>query len=114
MSTWNLQRIVEPVAGGAIVTAKGRIGRVTADRFADALRAARREAPRLIVDLAGVDYISGSGVVALLETADSADALILCGLGEAVRNTLDLAGVNGRVRIIETREAAIGGLIAGS
>jgi anti-anti-sigma regulatory factor len=78
------------------------------------LRAARRQAPRLIVDLAGVDYISGPGVVALLETAERADALILCGLGEAVRNTLDLAGVNGRVRIVETRDAAIGQLIAGS
>jgi anti-anti-sigma factor len=110
MSTWNLETVVEPVAGGAIVTAKGRIGRVTTDRFADALRVARHETSRVIVDLAGVDYISGAGVLALLETADRVDALILCGLGEAVRNTLDLAGLNGRVWIEETREAAIGRL----
>jgi anti-anti-sigma factor len=107
MSTWKLETIVEPVPGGAIVTANGRIGQVTGDRFAEALRRARREASRLIVDLTGVDYISGPGVRALLETADSVETLILCGLGQAVRNTLDLAGVNGRVRIEETRAAAI-------
>src|SRR5438045_3246507 len=107
MSTWILDTVVETVHGGAIVTAKGRIGRVTAARFADALRGARRDRSRLIVDLAGVDYISGPGIHALLETADDVDALILCGVGEAVRNTVDLAGLNERVRIVETREAAI-------
>jgi anti-anti-sigma factor len=107
MSTWKLETLVETVPGGAILTVRGRIGRVTADRFADALRNARRESARLVVDLAGVDYISGPGISALVATADSTEALILCGLGEAVRNTLDLAGVNGRVTIEETRQSAI-------
>ena len=80
---------------------------MTAGRFAEALRQARQEAPRLVVDLTGVDYISGGGISALLEAADGAETMILCGLGEAMRNTLDLAGLNGRVRIEETREAAI-------
>ena len=107
MNTWKLETSVESVQGGAIVTARGRISATTADRFAAALRQARHEARRLVVDLAGVDYISGGGISALLEAADGAETVILCGLGEAMRNTLDLAGVNGRVHVEETREAAI-------
>ena len=107
MNTWSFETSVEAVQGGAIVTARGRIGAMTADRFADALRRARHDAPRLIVDLTGVDYISGPGIAALLETVDTAETVILCGLGEAVRNTLDLAGVNGRVRIEDTRAGAV-------
>ena len=107
MNTWTFEASVEPVRGGAIVTARGRIGATTADRFADTLRRARQEAPRLIVDLSGVDYISGPGITALLEAADSAEIIVLCGLGEAVRNTLDLACVNARVRIEGTREGAV-------
>ncbi len=107
MRTWRLETAVERVPGGAIVTAKGRIGRVTAARFAEALSAARRETSRVVVDLQGVDYVSGLGLIALRETADSADTLILCGVGEAVRNTLEVAGLIERVRIEESRQAAI-------
>jgi anti-anti-sigma factor len=107
MRTWGLETAVEQVPGGAIVTAKGRVGRVTAGRFAEALTAARRHASTLIVDLEGVDYVSGLGLRTLGETADSADALILCGVGEALRNTLELAGLLDRVRIEENRLAAI-------
>jgi len=112
MTTWMLETVVDAVPGGAILTVRGRIGRVTAARFSDALRNARRETSCLIVDLTGVDYISGPGISALVETA-GAQGLILCGLREAVRNTLDLAGVNGLVRIEETREAAIEACKAG-
>jgi anti-anti-sigma factor len=110
MRTWGLETLVEQVAGGAIVTVNGRIGRVTAARFAEALAAARRDASRLVVDLQRVDYVSGLGLAALSEAAQEADALILCGVGEAVRNTLELAGLTGRVQIVESREAAIGRL----
>ncbi|SRR6266542_1613735 len=107
MRTWRLETAVEQVPGGAIVTAKGRVGRVTAGRFAEALSAARRETSTLVVDLEGVDYVSGLGLLALREIAESADALILCGVGEPLRNTLELAGLLERVWIEENRQAAI-------
>jgi anti-anti-sigma factor len=107
METWGLETAVDRVPGGAIVTARGRIGRLTADRFAEAMSAARRQTSRLVVDLHGVDYVSGLGLTALREAADGADALILCGIGEAVRNTLELAGLIERVRIEESRQAAL-------
>lgn len=107
MRTWALETAVESVAGGAIVIAKGRIGRLTARRFADALAVARGQTSRFVVDLHEVDYVSGLGLAALTEAADGADALILCGVGEAVRNTLELGGLTERVKIEESREAAI-------
>ena len=99
-----------PVPGGAIVTARGRVGRLTAPRFAEALDAARRQAPRVVVDLEGVDYLSGLGLAALRDTANGADTLILCGVCEAVRNTLELAGLTASVKIEGSRQAAIDGL----
>jgi anti-anti-sigma factor len=107
MRTWDLETTVEHIPGGAIVTAKGRIGRVTATRFAGALAAVRRQTSRLIVDLQNVDYVSGLGLAALTEAAAGAETLILCGVGEAVRNTLELAGLAGRVKFEESRRSAI-------
>jgi anti-anti-sigma factor len=107
MRTWDLETAVENIPGAAIVTAKGRIGRVTAARFAEALAAGRRQRSRLIVDLQNVDYVSGLGLAALTEAAAGVEALILCGVGEAVRNTLELAGLAARVRFEESRQVAI-------
>jgi anti-anti-sigma factor len=107
MRTWVLETTLDPVPGGSVLTAKGRIGRVTAAGFAEALRAARSDNPRLVLDLRAVDYISGPGLTALHEAADAAGALVLCGVNEAVRNTLELAGLVERVRIEESRQAAI-------
>ena len=107
MRTWDLETAVERIPGGVIVTVRGRIGRLTAARFAAALAAARRETSRLVVDLQKVDYVSGLGLGALIEAAAAAETLILCGVGDAVRNTLELAGLAGRVRFEESRQAAI-------
>jgi anti-anti-sigma factor len=53
-------------------------------------------ARRLVVDLAGVEYISSAGLRVLLMAAkklkDRPAALVLCGLGPAVRSVLELAG----------------------
>jgi len=51
---------------------------------------------RLVVDLAGVEYISSAGLRVLLLLAKRlkppAGALVLCGLGPSVRTVLELAG----------------------
>lgn len=110
MRTWALETAIEHIPGGAVVTVKGRVGQPTAGQFGEALALARRDTSRLIVDLQGVDYVSGPGLAALAETAEAVDTLILCGVAEAVRNTLELAGLTDRVGLEETREAALGRL----
>ena len=107
--TWSLRTTTDRVAGGIVISPRGRIGSVTAPSFAAALASARAESPRLVVDLEGVDYISGPGMMALREVGGQA---ILCGLREPVRITLDLAGLLDTVRIEPTRAKAIESLSA--
>ena len=106
--TWSLDTATERIPGGIVLTLRGRIGIGTAPAFAAALSAARAESPRVVIDLEGVDYISGSGLMALSQTATSAVGhTILCGLREPVRITLELAGLLDGVSIEGTRAAAI-------
>jgi anti-anti-sigma factor len=106
--TWSLDTANERVPGGIVITARGRIGTGTAASFAAALSAARAESPRVVIDLEGVDYISGSGLMALSDAATAEGGhTILCGLREPVRITLELAGLLDGVSIEGTRAAAI-------
>ena len=106
--TWSLDTATERVAGGIVLIARGRIGIGTAPAFAAALSAARAESPRVVIDLEGVDYISGSGLMAFghITVADEGHT-ILCGVREPVRITLELAGLLDDVSIEGTRAAAI-------
>jgi len=51
---------------------------------------------RLVLDLAGVEYVSSAGLRVLLMAAkrlkEPPAALVLCGLGPAVKGVLELAG----------------------
>jgi anti-anti-sigma factor len=106
--TWSLDTATEPVPGGIVLIARGRIGIGTAPAFAAALSAARAESPRVVIDLEGVDYISGAGLTALGQTANGErEHTILCGVREPVRITLELAGLLDGVSIEATRVAAI-------
>jgi anti-anti-sigma factor len=101
VGTWTLYTTIEPAADGAVLTVKGRIGQVTAERFAEALNAAKRNNSSLVVDLNGVDYISGLGLKALQEAAEMPGGLTLRGVGEAVRNALELAALTPRITLID-------------
>jgi anti-sigma B factor antagonist len=94
------------------LVAKGRIGSVTASTFGDAVNAALAAAPRMIIDLTDVDYISGAGVQVLQRAAATGAApTILCGLQDAVRVTLELVALN-RVVVVKDRKEALESLIA--
>jgi anti-anti-sigma factor len=110
--TWYLDIASERVAGGVILTPKGRISSVTAAKLAEAVRSARTDAPSVIIDLTGVDYISGSGIAVLQQPATNGTRMILCGLNDSVRITLELARVLSCVIVKENRDAAIAWLNA--
>jgi anti-anti-sigma factor len=106
--TWSLDTATERVPGGIVLTVRGRIGVGTAAAFAAALATARAESLRVVIDLEGVDYISGSGLMALGHTTAADEGhTILCGVREPVRITLELAGLLDDVSIEGTRAAAI-------
>jgi anti-anti-sigma factor len=95
-----------------VVAPKGRIGSVTAATFADAVALALRTGPRVIIDLTGVDYISGAGIRALqAATATNASQVVLCGLQEPVQIAMALAGGLEGAPVVKTRQEALESLI---
>jgi stage II sporulation protein AA (anti-sigma F factor antagonist) len=90
--------IREERSDGAMVMApSGRLDSVTSTelekRIVGRIEAGDR---RLVLDLAGVEYISSAGLRVLLMAAkrlkEPSAALVLCGLGPSVRTVLELAG----------------------
>ena len=78
---------------------KGRIAAVSVPAVLSVMDQAVAARPRrVIVDLAGVDYVSSEGIRAFRETgrrlADAGSALVLCAAPEPVRITLALAGAD--------------------
>jgi anti-anti-sigma factor len=110
--TWTLNVTSLQVPGGIVVAAQGRIGAANAPDFAAALAAAAAVAGRLVVDLEGVDYLSGAGIAALDDAAHSVDETIVCGLSEPVRITLQLAGLLDTLTVEAARPDAIARLSA--
>lgn len=106
--TWGLEVASEWVEGGTVLVPKGRIGSVTALAFAEAVTTALAAAPRVIIDLSEVDYISGAGV-RILQQAAAANGrrTILCGVQDAVRITLELGGVLQGITVLTSRQEAL-------
>jgi anti-anti-sigma factor len=109
---WPLQLISGYSGGVWILAVSGRAGRASAGVLGQELHAAASRGDlRIVLDLAGLDYISG----AALQTVDSAEVrlkngggrLVLCCVTPAVRVTLDIAGFGHRFVIEPTREAAV-------
>jgi len=89
----------------------GRIGQAASAAFGDALaQASRRAGNQVILDMAGVDYVSSSGLEVLRTAASSltADrgALVLCRVSEPVRIAIQLAGLLDAFAIESSREDA--------
>ena len=105
--TWSLETTVEQVDGGAVVAARGRIGSVTAGTFAAAVMSAIGTTSRLVIDLQEVDYISGAGIAVLHDATTHSGQVILCGLRDSVRITLELAGLLQGVTVLESRDSAV-------
>jgi anti-anti-sigma factor len=66
---------------------------------------------RLVLDLAGVDYISSAGLRSLLVVAKKVQAvngcLVLCGLTPMVLNVMSISGFQQLLKICVTEEEAV-------
>jgi anti-anti-sigma factor len=109
---WPL-RINEERRDGALVLAlAGRLGATSAVYLDAAVtEAVGRGDARLVIDLAGVDYVSSAGLKALASAASRCASahgdLALCGLGEPVRIALDLGGLTADLPVESTRDRAV-------
>jgi stage II sporulation protein AA (anti-sigma F factor antagonist) len=109
-------QIDEHGAGDVLVVAPaGRIDTTTSDELERTLLARVEGGQRrLVLDLAGVEYISSAGLRVLLRIAkrlrEVSGALVLCSMGVAVRQVFELAGFAPLFTVEQTREHALGRL----
>jgi anti-anti-sigma factor len=98
--------------GAVVVAPAGRIDSTTSDRLerhlAGLVSAGER---RVVVDFAGVEYISSAGLRVMLALAkrlkDARGAVALCAMGEPVRQVFSLAGFLPLFAIEPSRDAAV-------
>jgi anti-sigma B factor antagonist len=111
-SSWNLSISRTHEDGVAIVSVDGRIGTAGAAQLIEALLGLVRTGHiRILLDLGGVDYMSGAGVLSLDAAAghvhEHGGRLIVCAVCEPVRVVLALAGIADAFTIEPSRAAAL-------
>ena len=116
---WYLEIGTEEYEEIAILTLAGRVGVDAAPRLEAAIATATRQLyPRLVLDLASLDYLSSAGLAVLERAAgDCAErhgTLVLACATEPVRLVLELAGLVDRVTLAPTREDAVSAVAAHS
>lgn len=104
-----------PGDGAAVVEVAGSVDAVTAPRLTEALQAAVAGGePRVVVDLAGVHYVSSAGIRAILAGVKAARSaggnLAVAAPQPQVREVFDLAGLTTIVAFHDDAAAAIAGL----
>lgn len=106
-------QIAEEKVGEALVIAPtGRVDSVSSAEL-ERLVVSRIDGGerRLVIDLAGVEYVSSAGLRVLLMAAkrlrEPPAALVLCGMGPSVRTVLELAGFLPIFAVEPSREPAL-------
>lgn len=104
--------------GVTIVVPVGRIDSTTADDLERVIRSLLdRGAPRVVVDMAGVEYISSAGLRVFLILAkrmkDQRGALALAAMGDAVHQVFRLSGVLPLFTVAPNRTDAMSRVVPG-
>ena len=105
--------IKQEKSNGVLVVAPiGRVDSTTSDALEQVLaRAFEAGERRLVVDFDGVSYISSAGLRVLLVMSKrlrvERGTLVLCALGDAVRQVFDLAGFLPLFAVERTRDLAL-------
>jgi anti-anti-sigma factor len=98
-------------AGVVVLVVRGRLGSRGTEALAEALAGEVSSGGNLVLDLTGVDYVSSPALRALRSEADRRRAagsrVLVCGVGEAVRAGLELAGLTAGLAVVATRERAV-------
>jgi len=103
---WHLAVQSERIDGVALLRVVGRISHATVPLLATPVEAAAGGGDHVVLDLTGVDYLNSAGLqvieAAAARLAGSDRALIVCGVQDAVRPALDLAGPIPHLRLEAT------------
>jgi anti-anti-sigma factor len=98
-----IQLTQEARSGWCVVGVQGRADAEAADELEAALRAALELHPKVALDLAKLDYISSSGLRAVIQAARAAQArnaeFAVCSLSAPVKKVFDMSGMHHILRI---------------
>ena len=79
-----------------VVALTGRLDGATASQLDEALQEAIKPSGALVIDMAGLDYVSSAGLRILLKGAKQAKAqassLALCAMNASIREVFDISG----------------------
>lgn len=106
-----MQVAIESVGGTTVVTATGRLDFGAANTFQQQLEQAVGVRPaRVVVDCAGLEYVSSAGLRAFLVAARTAKAAAVgfsaCGLQPSVKEVFEISGFSRIIEILPDRAAA--------
>jgi anti-sigma B factor antagonist len=98
--------------GAVVISATGEIGSVEAPSLRVFVKEAyARQPKRLIIDLAGITYMSTAGVATLVEALQISRKnqvpLVLAGMQDRVRAVFEIARLHTVFKIVATVEAAM-------
>ena len=97
-----------------LITIKGRIDSATAPQLAQALENANESGKyKLVVDMAGLEYMSSAGFRALLAAQRNSKKynrgeVVLVGVPDRIREALDLAGFTELFKTFDDTLTAVG------
>jgi anti-anti-sigma factor len=101
----------DEVGGATVLRPSGRIDSTTSTVLEQAFGLGDGIAPRLLVDLAGVDYLSSAGLRVVFVAAKAAKAagsvFVLFGLAPAVLSVFEMSGFDRLVTIAGTEAEAL-------
>jgi anti-anti-sigma factor len=105
----------ERVGDTYVVTATGRLDGVASTAFADRLNGLIGEPkPKLLVDFAGVDFVTSAGLRAVLmvvkKVKAAGGAFALCGVRDSVREVFDISGFTAMLQIHGDRSGGLSAL----
>ena len=102
----------ESQAGVTVITARGRLDGASSNMFAERLgKAVSGSRPRIVVDFAGVEFVSSAGLRAVLMLVKKVKAangsFALCAVRAPVREVLDITGFTTMIDIHPELAAAL-------
>ncbi len=101
----------EQQQGVLILKPCGRLDSNTAQQFEKDLLAQLDNNPQVVLDLAGLDYVSSAGLRVLLIAAkqvkQKAGSLALCALQDSIRQVFEISGFLSILTVCDSREEAL-------
>jgi anti-anti-sigma factor len=102
----------ESVGDVSVVTARGRLDGAASGPFAEKVQVfAATNKPKLLIDFAGIDFVTSAGLRAVLQILKQVKAnngaLALCNVQKPVREVLDITGFAAMIDIHPERASAL-------